>query len=163
MSILFFCKRLGSMETFVARSDRKSTALWSSSWPRILAFDPSGLFLSCVDQMVFKILAFDRCGLFSAASIKRLRKIAAENRPRKKFLWNSTVKNHFTWHYGDQSFYINPDIVWCFGFEDFVGKIANISVSCTHGRSLDSISSAVCAKYLLYMSILMREFQEAAD
>ena len=92
------------------------------------------------------------------AVLKSLQRDAVE-----RFLWNSTIKNHYTWHYGEQSFYINPDIVWCFGFEDFVGKIANISLSYTHGRSSDTIYSAVCAKYLLYISILMREFQEALD
>ena len=97
----------------------------------------------------------------SVANLNNVMKVLQGDAAEKgKFLWRTTVKNHMSYHYGEDAEFTNPRITWCFQFEDFVGQVAKLACSCVAGRSLDRVPISIFERMNLLMSIMFTEASE---
>ena len=74
----------------------------------------------------------------------------------RELLFHITPKFHYLLHIAEYSKQINPKLVWCYGAEDFVGKIKGLigpnQVATRHWK----VCSKVCFKYLVGLDCELR-------
>ena len=61
--------------------------------------------------------------------------------------YNVTPKLHYLWHIAYFGRFQNPKAVWCYGFEDFVGRIQRVCRSCTCGTAMHKVPAKVFRNY----------------
>ena len=74
-------------------------------------------------------------------------------------LWGVVPKFHYMWHIAHESSDLNPRLSWCYGNEDFVGKLAVIGMSCRHGAAAAHKSKSLIDKYILDIVLRIIHYQ----
>ena len=72
-------------------------------------------------------------------------------------LFDVTIKMHFLIHAAQNSRYLNPRLGWCYSGEDFMNKARQLARSCMKGTPLWKYGSKFASKYILGMTLRMRE------
>ena len=70
-------------------------------------------------------------------------------------LYNIVYKHHTFIHLCLGSYHMNPKFHWCFKSEDFVGAIAKMAHSCTHGVASTKLSTKVLPKYSILLHLVL--------
>ena len=69
--------------------------------------------------------------------------------------YNFSFKFHHLWHIVDHAKWINPRVVWCYEFEDFIGVMTAAAKGCIFGSPMTIIGNKVLENYLLVLSLFM--------
>ena len=123
--------------------------------------------VSCLEALVQLVCLWDGAGVFLSEGEYELTMslcnsffldytslhnwAADENR----LLYNIVFKHHSLLHLCLDSFFLNPRFHWCFKSEDFVGAIAKMAHSCTHGVASTKLSTKVLPKYAILFHLLL--------
>ncbi|MDA8582845.1 hypothetical protein N9L68_01405 [bacterium] len=70
--------------------------------------------------------------------------------------YNFVFKLHHCWHIVDHARWINPRVVWCYEFEDFIGVMTAAAKSCIGGSPMTIIGNKVLDNYLLVLILCMQ-------
>ena len=70
--------------------------------------------------------------------------------------YNFVTKHHFFYHIAFFARYQNPRCTWCYGFENFVGRVQDIAESCTRGTKAHKVPRKVVQNLLYVMSAKLR-------
>ena len=71
--------------------------------------------------------------------------------------YNPTVKFHMLWHICANAVFQNPNVGWCFQFEDFVGEMIKAAKGCMHGTPLRLVGRKVLENFLLVLQLRLRQ------
>ena len=69
--------------------------------------------------------------------------------------YNFVFKLHHFWHIVDHARWINPRVVWCYEFEDFMGVLTKAAKNCRFGSPMSIIANKVLENYMLVLSLAM--------
>ena len=72
---------------------------------------------------------------------------------RSERCYNFVYKHHHMWHIIDNARWINPRLVWCYEFEDFVGVLTKSAKNCIFGSPMTIIANKAFENYLLVLSL----------
>ena len=75
------------------------------------------------------------------------------------FNFNMTTKFHELWHILYLGRFLSPRMVWCYSFEDFIGKIKRSAQACVCGTPMQKIPEKVVDNYLRALSIQLEQWQ----
>ena len=64
-------------------------------------------------------------------------------------------KLRYLWHIARQAAYMSPRLAWCFGNEDFVGKMAVLGQAERHGLTAVMRSQGMVKRYAMAMGLRM--------
>eukprot|EP00974_Lingulodinium_polyedra_P113859 11023947-Lingulodinium_polyedra.AAC.1 len=70
-----------------------------------------------------------------------------------QYRFNIVPKFHYMNHLVQQSQHINAKLVWCYGGEDFVGRISSLAHSCTRGTAAHLVEPKLAGKYRIAMHL----------
>lgn len=76
-------------------------------------------------------------------------------------LFQFTPKFHWAYHLGQLCRYQNPKTFWTYRQESWVGSMANLAHSCSHGTKATKLSTSLCQKYLLGFQLRINKYVEA--
>ena len=74
---------------------------------------------------------------------------------QNRMLYNIVYKHHSFIHLCLGAYHMNPKFHWCFKSEDFVGAIAKMAHSCTHGVASTKLSTKVLPKYSILLHLVL--------
>eukprot|EP00969_Alexandrium_andersonii_P099812 4403467-Alexandrium_andersonii.AAC.1 len=57
------------------------------------------------------------------------------------------------WHIAHNGRNVAPSSVWCYSFEDFIGKIQSVGFACTAGTSMRAVGMKIMQNYRQALSI----------
>ena len=77
---------------------------------------------------------------------------------RGDLLFNMTTKFHEVWHVIYFGRFLNPRMMWCYSFEDFIGKIKKAAQSCVCATQMHNILGTLVGNYILALSIELRKW-----
>ena len=79
-------------------------------------------------------------------------------RIEKLQLMQLTAKSHSCMHSILLCKAMNPRLTWCYGHEDFMGKMRNLAISAAQGRGFGpTVTDRMAEKYLIAMHFLMTD------
>ena len=84
--------------------------------------------------------------------------IATLSMHRGDLLFNMTTKFHEVWHVVYFGRFLNPRMMWCYSFEDFIGKIKKAAQSCVAATKMHNIPGKLMGNYILALSIELRKW-----
>ena len=70
--------------------------------------------------------------------------------------YNLVTKHHAIWHIAYFAKFLNPRLIWCMEFEDFVGTMLKSAKGCMSGTPLVSVGRKVLENYLLVLRLRIR-------
>lgn len=76
-------------------------------------------------------------------------------------LWQFTPKFHWAYHLAQFCRFQNPKTFWTYRQESWVGSMANLAHSCSHGTRATKLSQSLCQKYLLGFQLRINRYVEA--
>ena len=62
-------------------------------------------------------------------------------------LYGFVPKFHWLWHLAEFAKFLNPRLVWCYPYEDFVGRIQRSASSCKHGTPMWAVPAKTMKNY----------------
>ena len=71
------------------------------------------------------------------------------------FLYHVTPKFHWLWHIARFAKFLNPRLIWCYAFEDFVGRIQRCASSCQAGTPLWKVPVKCTDNYIRVLSYVL--------
>ena len=71
------------------------------------------------------------------------------------FLYHVTPKFHRLWHIARFAKFLNPRLIWCYAFEDFVGRIQRCASSCQAGTTLWKVPVKCTDNYIRVLSYVL--------
>ena len=74
-------------------------------------------------------------------------------------LYSMVQKHHVFNHLLDQSQFLHPCTVWCYGSESFMGIMVKISSSCTWGTPSHKVTAKVLLKFRLVFHLLLQGYR----
>ena len=69
----------------------------------------------------------------------------AENRTIR--MYGFVPKHHWFWHLAQFAKFLNPRLVWCYPYEDFVGRVQRSASSCNHGTHMWMVPTKTVKNY----------------
>ena len=69
--------------------------------------------------------------------------------------FNLTTQAHYLWNIANFSRYMNPRVIWCYEFEDFMGTLTLSGKTCVHGSPMAIIGNKVLENYLLVFNLAL--------
>ena len=126
---------------------------------RILAFEAMAKALNIVHTSTLFLSATQHAELKASYTsflehYHMLREIAAAKGLK---LYNITFKFHGLLHTIDYAKWCNPSAHWCYGFEDFMGKIVRAAQSCSHATPPQFVGRKVVENYQLALHLQMSQ------
>lgn len=76
-------------------------------------------------------------------------------------LFQFSPKFHWAYHLAQLCRYQNPKTFWTYRQESWVGSMANLAHSCSHGTKATRLSTSLCQKYLLGFQLRINRYVEA--
>jgi hypothetical protein len=73
-------------------------------------------------------------------------------------LFNVVNKHHFCLHLKQQCRYLNPEAVWCYPFEDLVGRSQRVAMKCKAGTRPPQIANSYMDKYRQVLHCAVKPF-----
>jgi hypothetical protein len=67
--------------------------------------------------------------------------------------WSVVPKMHYAVHLSQQAGICNPRLVWCYGGEDFVGRISKLGLAVSHGTAAFRMPCSLMDRYRIGMHI----------
>ena len=77
-------------------------------------------------------------------------------------LWSLVQKSHLILHLGDQAS-MHPSLSWTYGSESYMGWIAQMAASCTHGTPGHKVPLKVCQKFRLMFHLYLEGYMAMAE
>ena len=74
-----------------------------------------------------------------------------------RYMWKFTTKLHCLWHTMYFGKWLNPKASWCFGFEDFVGRIKDSARACLHGTAMHNVCPKLVQNYLIVLHLMVTD------
>ena len=62
-------------------------------------------------------------------------------------LYGFVPKHHWLWHLAEFAKFLNPRLVWCYPYEDFVERVQRSASSCTHGTPMWAVPAKTLKNY----------------
>lgn len=75
-------------------------------------------------------------------------------------LYGFSIKFHYTWHTCALAKYINPRLMWCYMWEDFMGKIITATKACLASTSPGQLGNKVLTNSLLVLFLNLTEARQ---
>lgn len=72
--------------------------------------------------------------------------------------WQLSPKFHFFYHLAHLAKWQNPRSFWTYGNESWVGQMATLAHSCSHGTRATKLTDSFCQKYLLGYQLGINDF-----
>ena len=73
-----------------------------------------------------------------------------------RLYYNIVFKLHHLWHIVYHARFLNPAMIWCYEFEDFVGTMLTCAEGCMHGSPLLIVGHKCLENYLLVLQLRLR-------
>ena len=77
-------------------------------------------------------------------------------------LYHWSIKMHFMWHTAYMARFGNPRLLWCYGFEAWMGSVVTSAKACVAGTAQTLLGNKVLENSLLVMEIELREMDRLA-
>ena len=71
-------------------------------------------------------------------------------------LYAWTIKMHYMWHSAYMARYGNPRLLWCYPFEDWMGRCVTSAKACMAGTCQTLLGNKVLANALLVLELSLR-------
>ena len=78
-------------------------------------------------------------------------------------LFQLVPKFHWAYHLAQMCKYQNPKTFWTYRQESWVGSMATVAHSCSHGTKNTKLSESFCEKYLLGLQLRLNQMDMAWD
>ena len=77
------------------------------------------------------------------------------------FAW--TVKLHYLWHTCEMAKYLNPRAVWCYPFEDFIGRVVLSAKACMCSTAAEFVGNKTLANVFLVLELNLKREQRRKE
>ncbi|CAE7809027.1 unnamed protein product [Symbiodinium sp. CCMP2592] len=82
--------------------------------------------------------------------------LAKDALKRKLLKYSITQKFHLFYHFGQQSKYLTPRCVWCYGPESYLAIVKAVTASCSRGTASYQVVGKVLQKFSLAFHLLLK-------
>ena len=76
-------------------------------------------------------------------------------------LYGFVPKHHWFWHMAQWAKYLNPRLVWCYPYEDFVGRVQRSASSCKHGTPMWKVPGKAMQNFSHVLSYTLQGYSPA--
>ena len=106
--------------------------------------DEAGLFIegALADEVLVHCDAF----------LKHYSWLAEVSKTQGLLRYNVVTKMHYVWHICYFARFQNPKVMWCYIFEDFVGRVQKSAKACTSGTTMDRVPRKLFQNYVRALS-----------